>query len=104
MLACGRYFVCVPVRKNYLYWYYLSRFGMPAPAFALEGRQESQSITDGMKATTKQRCDDPPKLGFVERYRLLLLTSPLLMAVLTIIFRSASRDFREATDLIFPPR
>ena len=60
-------------------------------------------MNDGMKATTQQRYDDPP-LGFVERHRFWVLLSPLVLAVATIVLRSASHDFREVVDFVFPPR
>ena len=85
------------------YHVFVSGFVMPAEALALEGRQDSQSISDGMKATTKQRYDDPP-LGFVERHRFWVLASPLVLAVATILLRSASYNFREVVDFVFPPR
>jgi hypothetical protein len=71
----------------------------------LEGRQESQSRSDGMKAITRPHFPAPAELAdFIQRHRVFVLTGPVWLSVATIILRSVSQDFRAVTDFIFPPR
>lgn len=79
---------------------------MAIQACTLEAPAESQPMNGGMEAAKSNKPIDAPSvssdvMGFIERHRALFLTSPIWVAIVTIVLRSVSADFRHVSDFIF---